>query len=93
MRTFHVLSLAILMSVTATAVLAKGQEYPGTHKRYCQKHLKANADMLRAHFDALDANHDGLLTRKESGLNNASRRCFYRLDRDHDRRLSVSELS
>ena len=93
MRTFHILALAIIMSLTATTVSARGQERPGADKRYCQKYLQANAEKLKATFDMLDVNHDGLLTKKESNLKNASRKCFDRLDRDHDHKLSVSELA
>lgn len=93
MRTHHIITLALLMSLTATTVFARGQERPGADKRHCQENLRINAEKLKANFQALDANHDGLLTEKESGLKNLSRMCFDRLDHEGDHKLSITELN
>lgn len=93
MRYLNILAITIMMSVTATAVIAKGQAHPGADKRHCQKHLLANAEKLKADFQSLDINHDGALTRQESKLKNLSRMCFDKLDRDGNKVLSTEELS
>ena len=93
MRTIHILTLAIVMSLTTTPVFAKGQDRPGADRRHCQNHLQGNVEKLKTNFETLDTNHDGVLTVKESGLKHAARMCFRRLDRDHDRRLSTGELA
>lgn len=92
MRYFTVLAITLMISVTSTAVLAKGQARPGAEKRYCQKHLRINAERLKADFQALDINHDGSLTKQESKLKNLSRMCFDKLDRDGNKVLTVEEL-
>ena len=92
MRTLHTLAIALLLSLTTTAVMAKGQELAGAHHRYCQKHLQMNAQTLKTNFQIFDINHDGVLTKKESGLRNYSSKCFLKLDRDGNKLLSTEEL-
>ncbi len=92
MRYFTVLAITLMISVTSTAVLAKGQSRPGADKRYCQKHLRINAEQLKANFQTLDANHDGVLTKQESKLKNLSRMCFDKLDRGGNKVLSTEEV-
>ena len=92
MRTLTILALAFALNLTTTAVFAAGQERPGAGPRHCHKYLQTNAEKLRANFRSLDANHDGLLTERESGLKNIDRMCFDKFDRNHDRRLSIDEL-
>lgn len=93
MRTYHKLALAIALSLITSSVYAAGQERPGADQRYCKKHLQANKENLRADFQTLDRNHDGRLTKKESGRANAARICFDKLDRNHDHQLSADELA
>lgn len=92
MRTSHLFALALALSLTTTTVFAAGQERPGADQRHCHKYQQTNADRLKANFSSLDADRDDLLTKQESGLKNRDRRCFDKLDRNHDHRLSVDEL-
>ena len=92
MRTLTILTLALAVSLATAPAFAAGQKLPGTGQRHCHKHLQSNAEKLRANFSSLDADRDGLLTKGESGLRNTDRMCFYKLDRNHDHRLSLEEL-
>jgi hypothetical protein len=93
MRASNLFALALAMSLTAATVFAAGQERPGADQRHCHKYLQTNAEKLRANFSSLDADHDSLLTKQESGLKNRDRMCIDKLDRNHDHRLSIDELA
>lgn len=92
MRYVTLLAITLMIGITSTAALAKGQIRPGADKRHCQKHLRINAEKLQADFQTLDINHDGALTKQESKLKNLSRMCFDKLDRDGNKVLSAEEL-
>lgn len=92
MRYLNILVITVAISLASTAVFAKGQARPGADKRYCQKHLRINAEKLKADFQTLDTNHDGALTKQESKLKHLSRMCFDKLDRDGNKVLSAEEL-
>ncbi len=93
MRYLNILVITVIMSLASTAVLARGQARPGAEKHHCQKHLRMNAEILKADFQTLDTNHDGALSKQESKLKNLSRMCFDKLDRDGNKVLSVEEVS
>lgn len=93
MRYLTLLAITLMIGITSTAALAKGQTHPGADKRYCQKHLRINAEQLQANFQTLDVNHDGALTKQESKLRQLSRMCFDKLDRDGNKVLSTEELN
>lgn len=91
MRAPHILTLAVVLSLAAGAVPAKGQDRPGAGRRHCHTLLQVNDEKLKVNFQSLDANHNGVLTQEDSVLKHANRMCVSRLDRNHDHRLSADE--
>jgi hypothetical protein len=93
MRYLNILSIALILSTGSLAVSARGQERPGTSERHCQKILHSSAAKLQVNFQALDTNHDGVLSQKETQAQNLPSMCFDKLDHDRNQALSVDELS